>query len=163
MTQPNLVSQILNTWRRHNDILLYLIQEIPEAGWRAVPCQSRGRDVARQITHMYRNRLGWIHFHETGKRPKLKRFDKGDPPEKAQLIQFMQESGDAVEQLLEKVLDEEVKLRMFGKSVLRWLGYLISHESHHRGQIMLALKQNGLRLPDRVAVQGLWGKWIMGK
>jgi uncharacterized damage-inducible protein DinB len=43
---------------------------------------------------------------------------------------------------------------------VRWLGHLISHESHHHGQIALALKQSGMKLPEGVAVKGLWGKWI---
>ncbi|UCF63502.1 MAG: DinB family protein [bacterium] len=158
MVLSDLSFQILDTWRPQNGILLYLINEIPDAGLATLPSHSRGRDVARQITHLYRNRLGWIHFHETGKRPRLERFDKGDPPEKARLIQFIEESGDAVEQFLERALSVQVKIRSFGKNIIRWLGYLISHESHHRGQIMLALKQNDLRLPDRVEVQGWWGK-----
>jgi uncharacterized damage-inducible protein DinB len=163
MVQLDITNQILDTWRRHNDILLFLLREIPDDGLQAVPSDSRGRDVARQLAHIYRNRLGWVHYHETGKRPKLERYDKGPPPSKTELLKFIEESGNAVLLLLEKALKDEVRIRMFGKNIVRWMGYLISHESHHRGQIMLALKQNGMRLPDKVAIQGLWGKWIMGK
>ena len=38
-----------------------------------------------------------------------------------------------------------------------------SQESHQWGQIAIALKHTGLRLPEAVAVRGLWGTEIFGK
>jgi uncharacterized damage-inducible protein DinB len=34
-------------------------------------------------------------------------------------------------------------------------GYMISHEAHHRGQIILILKENG-HLPGKKTLYGLW-------
>ncbi|MHC4236204.1 MAG: DinB family protein [Planctomycetota bacterium] len=163
MQPEQLNDQILATWRRHNDILLFLLDEIPDEGLAAKPAGSRGRDVARVFVHLYRLRAGWLHHHETGKRPNVPRFDKGPPPEKAQLRELLRQSGAEAEAWLERALRGEAAPRYFGKQAVRWLGYLISHESHHRGQIALALKQSGMRLPEKVAVKGLWGRWIFGR
>jgi len=158
-----LVSELLDTWKRHNDILLFLLAEVPKAGFAATATGSRERDVSRQFSHLNRVRLGWLAFHRTGVRPKLPRGDAGPSPSRAELRTALRASGKDVGALMKRALEGDQKIRLFGKSPVRFLGYLIAHESHHRGQIMIALKKAGFRLSEKVAVQGVWGKWIYGK
>jgi len=155
-----LAREILQTWKRHQAILLFLLQRIPEKHLAAVPLGSKGRDVARQFAHLNRTRLGWLHFHATGTRPELPRSAKGERPKKKELRALLSASGKGVEDLLGRALRGEARIRLFGKSPVRWMGYLVAHESHHRGQILLALRQSGLVLDEKVSVQGLWGKWM---
>ena len=163
MTNDTVRDDVLATWRRHNAILLYLVEQVPEKGFSAKPTGSRGRDVARQLEHVNRVRLSWLHHHETGERLKLPRQNDGPTPTRQELLDALRDTGLEIEEWLEAALVGKVNPRMFGKNPIRWMGYLIAHESHHRGQIMLALKQNGMRQPEKVAIQGLWGQWIFGK
>lgn len=41
-------------------------------------------------------------------------------------------------------------------NLAQFLIYLLVHDAHHRGQILLALKAGGLPLPDEAA---LWSPW----
>jgi len=163
MEQDELRASVIAMWRRNNDILLRLLAQIPPHDMAALPAGSRGRDVTAQFAHLDRVRRGWVEYFATGKHPRVPRYDKTRPPTKVQLRQALTVSGRQVEEFLEKALAGDLKPRMFGRDPVRWCGYLIAHDSHHRGQILLALKQSGRRLPERIALEGVWGTWIYGK
>jgi uncharacterized damage-inducible protein DinB len=158
-----LAREVVSAWKRHQKLLLFLLSKIPEKQLAAVPLSSKGRDVARQFAHMNRTRLGWLHFHATGEKPSLPKSGAGERPKKAELKKALAASGKAIEELLAHSLRGEARVRMFGKSPVRWMTYLVEHEAHHRGSILLALKQSGFTLPEEVLVQGLWGQWMFGK
>ncbi|HXH19321.1 MAG TPA: DinB family protein, partial [Chitinophagales bacterium] len=70
------------------------------------------------------------------------------------LADSLKKSADAVKALLEKGF-KEGKIKNFKPHPAAFFGYLISHESHHRGQIILALKQSGHPL-DKKIQYGIW-------
>lgn len=162
MNEQAIIKQVLNTWKVHNAIHLTLIRAIPAAGFAAVPSGSRGRTVAEQLVHMNRVRLAWLQYHVTGKRPD-RSIGRMSNPTRSGLVKAYVLSGKLIERFIKASLSANISPRAFGKQSVRWMGYMISHESHHRGQIMLTLKQNGLRVPEKISMQGLWGDWIWGK
>ena len=156
-----LAREVLATWQRHHQTLVRLLSSIPERHLTAVPTATKRRDVARPFAHLVRNRTGWLHFHATGVKPELPSSGQGERPAKKELQDGLRSSGKAVEERLALALRREARVRLFGRSPVRWMGYLIAHESHHRGQIVLALEQSGFVLPEKVRTEDTWGKWIL--
>lgn len=162
MPADKLIDQILEAWRVHDGINRTLLDGIPDAGLKAVPLNSRGRTVAHQFAHMVRVRRAWLHYHRTGERVSPEKTPKDALPSRAKLRKDLETSGKETGDLLGKVLREGGKVKMFRGNPVRWMGYIIAHESHHRGSILLALKQNGIRIPGKVAMQGVWYAWMSG-
>ncbi len=92
----------------------------------------------------------------------LKRFPPRAQPSRAQLAAALKASGAAVEKFLRQRLLSDLKVRSFHGNPVRWMSYMMTHDAHHRGQIRLALKQNGISARQIVAQAGLWGLWISG-
>lgn len=157
----SLLEQLLLAWRLNNKTNLILLRGIPQKGFAAVPLASRGRTVASQFVHMHKVRWAWMRFNGENVRG-IPVFRKGAQPSRARLLKAFRISGKAVENYVASRLRAGGRIKYFKGQPVRWLIYMIAHESHHRGSILLALKQNGMRMPEKVALTGVWLTWYWG-
>jgi len=148
-----LSDQLLDTWRINNRIDLYLLNAAGSDGLGAVAA-SKGRSVGEHFAHLHNVRLMWLKSAEPGLLEGLSKIEKEQASDLALLADALERSSQAMERLLEKGL-EQGRIKGFKPHAAGFLGYMLAHEGHHRGQIMLALKQAG-RPVDRKVAYGLW-------
>jgi uncharacterized damage-inducible protein DinB len=146
--------QLLETWAIHDRINRYLLAAIPEERLGATSA-SRGRSVGEQFAHIHNVRRMWLNSANPVLVEDLRKIEGEETRSSAVLRDALEASGGAVAELLRASLMEGGRVKGFKPHAVAFLGYLISHESHHRGQIVLALKQSGLPLEKKVAY-GLW-------
>lgn len=146
------IKQIVETWEIHNRINLYLLEAIPEEHLAAIAA-SKGRNVGEQFAHIHNVRLMWLKSANPDLLNGRHKFEKGDIS-KTRLLDELRDSSAAIVSLLQTGF-EQGKIKGFKPHPIAFLGYLISHESHHRGQIMLCLKQSGHPVHQKTQF-GLW-------
>jgi uncharacterized damage-inducible protein DinB len=145
--------QLLETWQIHNRINLYLLDSIKPEAFDAVSA-SKGRTVAEQFAHIHNVRLMWLKSAAPELLAGLDKIEKEKATDILSLRASLEASGTAMETLLNKGLAEG-RIKGFKPHAAAFLGYLISHESHHRGQIVLTLKQAGHPVDKKTAF-GIW-------
>lgn len=143
----------IETWNIHNRINLYLLDAIDE-NYLSDISASKGRKVADQFGHLHNVRMMWLKASSPELLDGLTKLDKEVKFDKTVLATELNKSAEAITRLLEKGFTEG-KIKGFKPHPSAFLGYLISHESHHRGQIMLTLKQSGHPV-DQKTQYGLW-------
>ena len=151
-----MLDELLEAWRTNNRINLFLIEHTSDAGMKCTLSKRGGRDVARQFGHLHDVRVWHLEKRAKDLAQGLEVFETKASPTKAELESALTASGDAVESFLEGVFSGQSKRRGFKKGIFTTLGYFIAHESHHRGNILLTLKECGHQ-PDKDARYAIWG------
>lgn len=146
------MEQLIETWQIHNNINLYLLEAIEEIAL-GDQSASKGRTVGEQLAHIHNVRLMWLKVAAPELLEDLPKIERTEITKSA-LNTMLAKSGEAIAELFRKSAPTG-KVKGFKPHATAFLGYLISHESHHRGQIMLALKQSGHMVPQKIQY-GLW-------
>jgi uncharacterized damage-inducible protein DinB len=147
--------QILEAWHISNRVNLMLIDHISTDGMKSTLSTRGGRDVAKQFAHLHNVRLMWLEVSAKDLTKGLQKFSNDDNPSKAELKKHLNASADAIAAWLARGADNGGQVKGFKRGVVPALGYFLAHEGHHRGSILLTLKQSGHKVDQKVQY-GIW-------
>lgn len=145
--------QLVETWEIHDRINRYLLDAVP-AGALGAALAPKHRTVFQLFAHLHNVRLMWLKAAAPELMQGLAKLE-GTDGDAGTLRAALEASGKAVAALVRKAVAAGGKVKGFKPHVTAFVGYLIAHESHHRGQVGWTLKGTGRPLDQKTAY-GLW-------
>jgi uncharacterized damage-inducible protein DinB len=149
------VSEWSVAWDTNHRINLFLIERISEEGMACTLSSRGGRDVARQFAHMHNVRVWHMEKRAKDLAEGLSVFATKHSPSKDELREAFARSTVAIAGFLEDLAEGAPRRRGFKRGLATTLSYFIAHESHHRGSILLTLKQCGHKV-DQASSYAIW-------
>lgn len=155
--RPNFARQLpgalLNAFNTNNRINQYLIDHLPASAWKARTADGKGRTIPAIVAHMHNVRVMWLKMAAKDSQP-LTQLDRNKVTP-AQALRSMEQSRQALSLVISRALESDGRIKGFRPDVVGFLGYLIAHDAHHRGQIAMLARQMGHPLPPK-AMFGMW-------
>jgi uncharacterized damage-inducible protein DinB len=147
------VDSLIAAFSTNNRLNEYLLKAVPDAAWRAEPPNGKGRTIAAIFSHMHNVRGMWLKVAAKGTEipEKLER----DKCTKAEVEEALDQSWRALETVLQQSLSSDGRIKGFKPDAGGFLGYLLAHDAHHRGQISMLARQVGHPI-SQAAMFGMW-------
>lgn len=146
--------QLLLAWRVNNENNLLLLKSIGEEQL-TVSLSGKGRNVGEQMAHLHNVRLNWIQVVAKAIYQDSLLLSKNATLTISVIADSLNASAEKITQIINISWEKEGRLPSYKAGLVPFIAYLVSHESHHRGTILLTLKQSGFKLPDALK----WGLW----
>jgi len=150
-----MIEEIVEAWRINNRVNLRLVEHISDAGMRCTLSKRGGRNVVRQLTHLQYVRVYQLNHRAKPLAKGARTFESHEEPDRRTLTTALNDSSQRIEQWIRLASEGAPGIRTLRPGLVPTVGYLIAHESHHRGSILLTLKQCGHPL-DKDVRFGIW-------
>ncbi|MGA9069428.1 MAG: DinB family protein [Terracidiphilus sp.] len=141
----------LRAFSIHNRIHLYLLDALSNEIWNTPPPGGKGRTPAALASHIHGVRLMWLKAGHVKVLPATLEKTAEITEAKAAL----EASGAAIQDWLGPILHGSGKVSGFKPDAWAFVAYLIAHEAHHRGQMLLLARQLGHPV-DQKTNFGMW-------
>ena len=145
-------SALLNSYATNDRINHYLVRNLAVEAWTMPPPGGKGRSISATFAHMHNVRLMWMKAagHQGAMPAKL------EPDcSQEQAIAALETSCAALSTVIAAALAGDGRSKGFKPDVAGFLGYLIAHDAHHRGQASLLARQLGHPLAKSASF-GMW-------
>ncbi|MGO8793430.1 MAG: DinB family protein [Candidatus Sulfotelmatobacter sp.] len=148
-----LPAALVHAFEINNRINQYLIENVLAEAWTAKPPEGKGRTISAIIAHMHNVRVMWLKAAAKGSEIP-EQLDRATLTP-AQAVKAMNASCSALVELLGRAAKSDGRIKGFRPDVAAFLGYLIAHDAHHRGQIAMLARQVGHPISQKVMF-GIW-------
>jgi uncharacterized damage-inducible protein DinB len=143
-----MIDEVLEAWRVNQRVNLHLIERISDEGMHCTLSERGGRNVVRQFAHLHYVRILQLQHQAKTLAKGARLFETYDEPDRDTLVAALEDSSHRVEEWIRLAHEGAQDVKTFKRGLFVTVAYLISHESHHRGNVLLTLKQCGHAIPS---------------
>ena len=147
--------QIVETWFINHRTNSKLLENLTEDALTLSTSKRGGGNVGYQLAHIYNVRFWKIEKFNKDLVKELTTVKAEDTKTIAMLKECHTISADLIAGILRIGIENRGDVKGNKRGVVPLLGYLIHHEAHHRGNILLTLKLSGYKLTDELKY-GIW-------
>ena len=153
-------NSVMAAWRTNHRATAYLVHHLPAATWtEQVPGIPR-LTVGMIAAHLHNSRCRWIKSLGARHGITVPRLVDLRSVRQAALVKELSRSSQGMIELIRLGVANGGRVpratwQNFPTDLDHFLAYFAAHEGHHRGQLCMAVRQLGQRLPPAVA-NGIW-------
>ena len=149
----DVAAALLKAYAANARINQYLVEQLDAAVWRAPSPLPRGRTIAAQFAHIHNCGLRYLERTAPGVTVpgELDRFRVTQ----RQAARALGAKRKAVLAIVGAVLEENGRIIGFSGDAARYLTYYMTHDAHHRGQVLLQARLLGYPISQKTMI-GMW-------
>jgi uncharacterized damage-inducible protein DinB len=154
-----LLDALLDSWERHNIILVNLLRALPEGGLEARAMEG-SPSVAELFMHIHYVRLVFISEDAPEFARDLPEAEWRAERDRDRMAAMLNDSAGAVREAVKGRVEADRAMDLHYDHPILFIQHMVWHEGYHHGQIKLALKLTGRPISDNEAGPLTWSVWM---